>query len=378
MNMRRIFSVFFAVLLLMSVMIPELQTIATDPSSNEELAVAEDEVALEFAYDRIIVQLAGNINRGRGPMVTLDSVDSYLDIEFAEVRLLNPAPENNDNFVLLSESDSGNQNNVILLTLHDYGREYVLQALKMLESHPGVAYVSLDFKAIPTRTPNDPRFRDQYAIQRMNLQQAWNITTGSRDIIIGISDTGIEGAHPDLNANLWNNPDPNQFPGVTNDIHGFCFYRRVGGMPTERPDSQSFGHGTRVAGAAGAVGDNGVGIVGVNWNVSLAWLGTSGLSDIVEAINYAQNHNFHIINASWTIGRVNSALLRNAIANFDGLFICAAGNSGLSHDTNPRFPASFDLPNLIAVANTTREDAISGGLAMAGLPCTLLRPAQMF
>src|SRR5438046_8866954 len=92
--------------------------------------------------------------------------------------------------------------------------------------------------------------------------QAWNTTTGSSNIVVGVIAERIDISHPDLAANIWANPAPGSIPGISGDLHGYDFINNSGTIPPEF-------HATHVAGTIGAVGNNGVGVVGVNWQVKL-------------------------------------------------------------------------------------------------------------
>jgi subtilisin family serine protease len=99
----------------------------------------------------------------------------------------------------------------------------------------------------------------------MNLigaPQAWDVTQGSRNIVVGVIDEGIDRTHPDLQANIWTNPSTGSITGITGDINGYDFRDDTGSIVPET-------HATHVAGTVGAVGNNALGVTGVNWQVSL-------------------------------------------------------------------------------------------------------------
>ena len=111
-------------------------------------------------------------------------------------------------------------------------------------------------------TPNDPQFGQLYGLNLIGAPQAWDITQGSRNIVVAVIDEGIDVNHPDLLANIWTNPSPGSIPGIAGDLHGYDFHDNTGTILAEP-------HATHVAGTVGAVGNNNTGVVGVNWQVSL-------------------------------------------------------------------------------------------------------------
>lgn len=178
----------------------------------------------------------------------------------------------------------------------------------------------------------------------IDVENAWNFTTGSNTIRVGIIDTGISN-HVDLNANLVPGRDTFNNNNITND------------------DTHS--HGTHVAGTIGAVGNNGTGVVGVNWNVTLVPLQASNSdnkfysSDVVEAIEWAQDRweteeRISIINYSVS-GFGSSTAVRTAISEYDGLFIWAAGNDTVDIDERVEIYGSFNLDNIISVGGLNSD-----------------------
>jgi len=332
-----------------------------------------------FAENRVIVKLVNsgsNMSTAAADMLQSRSLPLNLGVSFTDIRLLNPSMESSNTGGFTTDSvqaptpsltfnsqlstfnsNKGSQDNVFVLTLEETGIDAVENALAALNANPAVEIAEPDFLYELLTTPNDPMYNMQYALERINAERAWDITTGSKSVVVGVVDTGIDSAHPDLADNLWVNPDPNQ-NGYVNDIHGYNFAGRVGGVPTD-----THGHGTHVAGIIGAKGNNGTGLSGVNWDVSLAWLGVAAngfvsTSAAIEAINYAHNHNISILNNSWG-GRIYSETLKKAIANYNGLFVAAAGNDKSNNDTLPHYPSGYDLPNVISVASTDASDKLS-------------------
>ncbi len=327
--------------------------------SLQVFATVENTVDLDagFAEDRVIVKLANNSYLNSMEEITDDS----FGLSCTELRLLNPSKtvELQNNEVYSVDDITDTQNNVFVLTLEETGTDAVENALKILNDNPAVEIAEPDYIRECSVAPNDPEFYLQYALQTIDATTSWDHARGNNSVVVGIIDTGIQGTHPDLYDNIWVNPNPNEH-GYTNDIHGYNFYAKIGGTPTD-----GNGHGTHVAGIVGAKGNNGVGVSGINWNVSLAWLGagignTSSLSDsaIIEALNYANLHDILITNNSWG-SYAYSENLKQAIKNYRGLFVASAGNSGINVDNTPHYPSGYDLPNIISVANTNSSDQLS-------------------
>jgi subtilisin family serine protease len=118
------------------------------------------------------------------------------------------------------------------------------------------------------------------------------------------------------------------------------------------------GHGTHVSGIIAAAGNNGIGVAGVNWNAEIMPLKVldqsgNGRDDAtVAAINFAVQHGARVINASWGGGPYSQAVADaiSAAGSHGVIFVTAAGNNGSNDDTYPFYPASYQLPNEIAVA----------------------------
>lgn len=188
-------------------------------------------------------------------------------------------------------------------------------------------------------------------------------------MVVAVIDTGVDQSHPDLAANTWVNPGENcggcRADHVDNDGNGYVDDWRgwdfVGG---DNDPADDHGHGTHVAGTIGAVGNNGIGIVGVNWNVRLMGLkflgrdGSGTTADAVSAILYAAPNGADVLNNSWAGGEFSQSLLE-AIEFADGrdaLFVAAAGNDGMDNDAVPMYPASYEVPNVLAVAASDNGD----------------------
>jgi len=253
------------------------------------------------------------------------------------------------------------------------------------EQQTDILYVEPDFVFQSAVAPNDSGYSNLWGLNNtgqsggtadadIDAPEAWELTTGSSDVVIGVIDTGIDYNHVDLAANIWTNPGEIAGDGIDNDgngyiddIHGWDF------VNDDNDPMDDHNHGTHVAGTIGAVGNNSTGVVGVNWDVSMIALkflsasGSGSLSDAVDAINYAtmlkRDYGVNIVatNNSWGGGGFSSSL-RDAIAasgDQDILFVAAAGNDSNDNDASPSYPATYDLDNVISVASTTRNDQLS-------------------
>jgi uncharacterized protein YjdB/subtilisin family serine protease len=310
-----------------------------------------------FALDRILVVTeAGKINTASPP---------NLGIAFSKIELLNPTKTIPD------------AKDIFLIYLEKSGEEEIKKAIEILNANPIIISAERDYyhseNAVISRTPNDPRYNSQWGLLAINAPLAWGITTGSKDVIVGIMDSGLDTDHEDLKDNLWINPRPNQTIGdrtYVNDIHGWNFSSNSATPPS------SGTHGTHVAGIVGAVGNNGIGVSGVCWEVSLAMLAiNASSSNAVRALEYSNFHKIRIAQNSWGgYGSPNRALYE-AIKNYNGLFVVSAGNSHGDLDNataaQMHYPVGYSLDgdglhgfgpgltNMITVTSSGRNDATS-------------------
>ena len=216
--------------------------------------------------------------------------------------------------------------------------------------------------------PSDPLYGLLWGMRTIAAEQAWDLTTGG-DVVVAVTDTGIDLSHPDLRDNLWKNPGEVAGNGVDDDgngyiddIYGYDF------TSNDADPRDEHSHGTHVAGTIGAVGNDGVGVVGVNWRVKMQALkmldarGSGTLWGAALAIRYAAQNGARVVNASWGCQGCSASYVSAAIAELadaGGLFVAAAGNNGSNNDTLPFYPARDSNRNVVAVAALDKNDRLA-------------------
>jgi subtilisin family serine protease len=255
-------------------------------------------------------------------------------------------------------------------TLPDLSSIYVLELAPWLDmeavareyaSDPDVEYAEPDRKVQAAFVPNDPffassrswgqTFDDLWGLKLIEAPAAWDVSRGA-GVVVAVTDTGVDYFHPDLAANMWVNPG--EIPLNLMDDDGNGYVDDINGWDFVSDDAEPFddhGHGTHVAGTIAAVGQNGVGVVGVAWQskiMALKGLNSAGggtVSDLAEAIVYAAENGADVINASWggvgSSQTIDDALAITAAAGV--VFVAAAGNNNSDVELNlsgPFFPAS--------------------------------------
>lgn len=263
------------------------------------------------------------------------SVLDQLDYEKAEVIFHLDRSKN--------KSDVGD---ILLIYLNNKDKLAVVHAIEKLSAIPYVIYAEPDYLETLHVIPDDPLYGQLWGMQKIGVTSAWEYSTGSDSVSVGVIDTGIDYHHPDMRKNMWSAPKGRP-------AYGWNF------ADDNRDPMDTDGHGTHVAGTIGAVGNNDIGITGVCWNVKVAALKFGlDIASAIEAINFANLFHISILNASWG-GRSYSQSLKYAIDQYQGLFIASAGNNGTSNEEDPIYPASYDSDNLITVASTSPDNSLS-------------------
>jgi len=233
-----------------------------------------------------------------------------------------------------------------------------------------VEFAEPDYLVYPAAAPNDPKYLDGTEWWLNNYGQssgtahadisatnAWDILNSASNIVVAVLDSGIRATHQDLAANMWVNP--------LDGGHGYNAFTGTND-PTDAD-----GHGTLVAGVLGAVGNNGVGVCGVAWQVQMMACkclsgGTGSDSTVIACVNYALTNHARIINASFDSPTASLAV-SNAIVAVQAagvIWVASAGNGnnspGRNIDVTPGYPSCYGMDNIVSVAYTTRNDALGG------------------
>ena len=318
-----------------------LSAFAETQAAEENTAVSLDE---DFDGSSVLVTMAEEVSE-----VNKKYDKSYFgDIEISSIEDLSAMT---GNIAEKEYFDESKFRQILQLHLPVDSKENVLNVIDKLEDVDGVLRASPNYYASVAEYPNDLSVVDQWGMidEGINATDAWDITTGSSEVKVGIIDTGIAN-HPDLNANLAAGWDFYNDNSITNDD------------PT--------GHGTHVAGIIGAVGNNGTGVVGVNWEVTLVPLQVTYWDEekqnwrldgsaTVDAIYWAIDNDIPILNYSaWGEGAMSE--VRNALKVYKGLFVCISGNDGINIDQTKRYPCEY--------ANETNDayDGISNHVISVG------------
>ncbi|MCC6285593.1 MAG: S8 family serine peptidase [Phycisphaerales bacterium] len=219
-------------------------------------------------------------------------------------------------------------------------------------------YAHPNWMCYPLDTPNDPEFPNQWHHQNMQSELAWDISTGSNDVIVAFTDTGIDLTHPDL--------APNRVPGFN--------------APTDTAEvdggqvNDLNGHGTHVAGCGAAIGNNGIGVSGCGWNMKIMMVrvsdssgGGAYLDDILQGARWAVEHG--AVSASSSYSGVDSSSVGTTgtyIKSIGGLYLYAAGNSNSNW-------SGFDYPDTIVVGASDQGDN-KAGFSSYGVAVDLFAP----
>lgn len=262
----------------------------------------------------------------------------------------------------------------------------VEEAMRYYRARPDILYAEPNYTRHADQsqvTPSDPRYPEMWNLHNtgqsggtpgadIHAPEAWGLTTDSSSVVVAVIDTGIDYNHVDLSANVWSNAG--SYTLTLNGKSVTCGAGTHGFNPlTQTCDPlDDNGHGTHVAGIIGASGNNGAGVVGVNWQVqlmackSLDMNGGGNTADAIACLEYLalmkdSGVNLVATNNSYGGSGFSQAEMDaiNSLRQRGILFIASAGNNGGNADLVPQYPAGYNLPNILAVAATDSSDALA-------------------
>ena len=335
----------------------------TDLVQVEQKVICDATLDDDFADDRVLVVLNHEESMKFKSYSNADFIEvgcnSVLDLTSSTETIVKAKTEgckneltnagNSINQYFIDNVDINTYNKVLCLELKTSGKANILKVIKKLEERSEVLYAGPDYPIYEcSTTPNDTYYGRQWAINKIQLPKAWDVTTGSNTVTVGVIDSGIHYNHEDLK---------NKIDGT------LCMDYSSGKSEHIYTTTDGTGHGTHVAGIIGACTNNGTGVAGVCWNIKLVSLrvlddsGRGYSSYAANAINHAAEKGIQILNMSvgWTTERYNKAL-DTVIRDYGGLVVCAVGNDKKNVDTNADYPSKYNLDNLISVGNSNEND----------------------
>lgn len=260
----------------------------------------------------------------------------------------------------------------------------VLDLCEQLKGVSEVEYAEPSYIRHTTAIPNDPRFGEQYALQRVEAASAWDVTEGDTSVRIAIVDAGVDWTHQDLASKIWMNPNEvagnavdDDGSGKIDDIRGWDFVGDVNaaqalqnqfqedndpGVATDLDPNDGRYHGTHCAGISGAATNNDTGMAGMGNRCMLVPIkcGSAQIPGSIyrgyEAINYAAKLGADIISCSWgsnTPSAAEADVIAQATA-MGSLVVTASGNDALNTDAFGHYPSSY--PYVLSVNASDQND----------------------
>ena len=328
--------------------------VGASPASKKQITLSKSNSLIEPEYsnNRVIV----TIDEEKSLEFYKYSPQDFSEISCTNViNLTETLEEKTKGLLLKGELIENIKFNQILCLEIENEKNNVIDAISILKEKENILCAEPDYVMTSfSTTPNDTYYSEQWAVLKIDLPYAWDMSTGSTSVKVGVIDSGIDGTHPDLASNL-----------DTSLSRSFLTGSAVYEYPTD-----PFGHGTMVAGIIGAKGNNNTGVTGASWNVKLVSLrilddeGYGCSSSAIAAISYSESIELPILNISsgWYTNNIywNSSVssISTAISNFSGLLICAAGNQNVDMDltTNGPYPQMCLLNNMLIVGASDAID----------------------
>ena len=323
----------------------ETITMMPDFTDDEVLVVLTHEASLQFIdytlddFPEIECVEISDLSTGKGAVVKAVLSGEQLRMDSIGARFMN------------QDIDIDGFRRILYIRLANPSKGNVLRAVAALEQRDDIYSAEPNYiiqvnepeaAVSPTATETDYT----WAADKIQLEDAWDIETGSNTVYVGILDSGIDDSHPELDNKVRNSLCVN--------------YVNDGGSATSDP----IGHGTAIAGIIAAKhNDDAVGFSGVCQLVRLVSLrvagGLAGMrnADFINALNYARVNDIAILNISLGFSdTVEPTALHEAISNYDGLIVWGAGNSNRNYDEDDSAPSYWEHANVIVVGASTSSD----------------------
>jgi subtilisin family serine protease len=357
---RQLFPIFLFVLISSSLFIVgDIQ--ASEPSDSNDFPSTTVSITHPYVFDEVIVLFRENINSVKA---------NDLDVR---------GNGNKINGKILKKYFAGKKKTLLRVKLSAGQNVESVLAENWSQKDPRILRVEPNYRVYAMGISNDTYFSYQWGLHNtgqtrgtndgdIDAPEAWNITTGSSNVVVAVIDSGVNYVHPDLRNQIWTNIREIPGNGIDDDGNGYVddYYGYDFSQKDSDPNDEN-GHGTHCAGIIAAEGNNSIGVSGVNWRCRIMpcrFLDASGsgtVADAIEAINYAVENGANVLSNSWGGGGYSEAL-KAAIENakeHNVLFVAAAGNSATDNDASPTYPSSYLVSNVVSVAATDHLDQLA-------------------
>jgi parallel beta-helix repeat protein len=306
-------------------------------------------------------------------LAAVEMITKNADAPFADVSSVKPLLSKEVLAKFLDKKSRFGLNRWVAITFDKRDID-ILSEIEKYKDELNIEYAQPNYIMKTCLTPNDPYYSssgswgqdypDLYGMHIINASDAWNITTGSHDVVVAVVDTGVDYMHEDITANMWINEDEIPGNGIDDDSDGFV--DNIYGADFAYGDGDPmdwFGHGTHCAGTIAAVGNNTLGVVGMNWQAKIMAVkglddsGSGWIDDLADAIVWAADNGADVISNSWGPDYRNPSdpVIEDAVRyayNKGCVLVFAAGNN--NDDVQYYSPANMD--EVIAVAATDYND----------------------
>jgi len=349
----------------------EPDSIESDSSDNKEIPY--DDISKgkhteeEYIPGELIVKFKENI-----PITISESEKGYATTTISSIDLLNEQHKVTSIKKIFTGNDPCSLSSFYKFSLNEDSDIY--PTIDEYQKNPAIEHVGPNYLMYGYNTPNDPyfitsgswgqEFQDLYGMHKINANGAWNISTGSSDIVVAVLDTGVDYNHEDIQDNMWINTDEIPDNGIDDDSDGFI--DNIYGADFAYNDGDpmdGYGHGTHCAGTIAAVGDNYIGVVGVNWNSRI--MAVKGLKDsnsgpasnLAEAIYWIADNGADIISNSWGPKfRTPSVPIIEAAVQYAYDKGCVLVFSAGNQNDDVQYYSPQNMEETIVVAATNHQD----------------------